>query len=171
MKSSFCVLSPDFDLFVSLSKENAAIKMVTPRTCINTATFPATYDILQTYLPTVLETTCFNDLSLPFHIEVKKTETGHLFEHVLLDYLCQEKVLHGADSAVYQGVTSWNWKKEPQGTFHIQVNIPSEEGLFFINALQKSCTLVKKVVQSSPQHTQMVFNQPSVCNLSIAPVL
>src|SRR5258707_8329129 len=72
---------------------------------INTNTIPQTERILKKLLPTVLSTTCYNAENLPFAIEVRNTETGHLFEHILLEYLCQQKLAKGHNTATFSGTT------------------------------------------------------------------
>ena len=87
--------------------------------------------ILQRNLPQVLDALCFNDSNLPFDIEVKNTEMGHLFEHIILEYMCEEKIKNGFPKASFKGVTNWNWKKDIQGTFHIQIEIEPADLEFF----------------------------------------
>src|SRR5262249_29868825 len=86
---------------------------------INTEEIPSVIELLQENLPTVLTTMCYNDLGLPFSDEVRNTEIGHLFEHILLEYLVQQKIAKGARQATYAGRTKWNWNRDPMGRFHI----------------------------------------------------
>ncbi|MFO0703594.1 MAG: hypothetical protein U0525_02615 [Patescibacteria group bacterium] len=88
---------------------------------INTCYIPTTYEILKDRLPNVLKTACFNDMNLPFSEEVKRTEIGHLFEHILLEYLCAHHDHKKSKCVEFSGKTAWNWKKDPKGTFHINV--------------------------------------------------
>jgi len=113
---------------------------------IDTAHLPSIVDQLQRHLPSVLLTTCFNDENLPFLVEVKKTEIGHLFEHILLDYLCQLKIAKGYNSAVFSGRTRWNWIKEPRGKFHIRLNCGTKDADIFPLAIEKTIALMKTLL-------------------------
>src|ERR1700761_2246371 len=78
-----------FSLAITQKQTRTQITMDLLYNQINTKEIPFITDLLQKNLPSVLQTTCYNDLDLPFHVEVKNTEIGHLFEHILLEYLCQ----------------------------------------------------------------------------------
>ena len=88
---------------------------------INTKEIPFIEDLLKENLPSVLAATCYNDLDLPFDEEVRNTEIGHLFEHILLEYLCQNRLAKGAKRATFSGRTKWNWTRDPFGRFHIHL--------------------------------------------------
>ncbi len=107
---------------------------------------PDTHSILSTNLPEVLRTQCFNDSNLPFDIEVKNTEIGHLFEHIILEYLCQIKIKNGHKKASFRGVTNWNWKKDLKGTYHIKIGLKPEDLIFFETALRKSVRLLNRIM-------------------------
>src|SRR5258708_15609960 len=116
---------------------------------INTYHIPTTYVMLQKHLPSVLKSTCFNDEQLPFFEEVKATEIGHLFEHILLEYLCEGKIALGYEYAVFNGVTNLNWKIDPYGMFHITINAGyREDGEIFADAFEKTITLMKLILRS-----------------------
>ena len=115
---------------------------------ISTKAFPATYKILDESIPSVLTSQCFNDQNLPFCVEVKATEMGHLLEHVLLEYLCIEKLNNGSEEADFSGETSWNWTREPHGTFTIAINCPMNDYIFFFPALEKSIQIIEKILLS-----------------------
>ncbi len=114
---------------------------------INTADIPHVFDVLKNFLPSVLTTECFNDENLPFFQEVKKTEIGHLFEHILLEYMCQSKIAKGYKSAVYSGRTRWNWKRDPKGLFHIHISCSLKDHDLLPAALKKSIALMKIILQ------------------------
>lgn len=114
---------------------------------VNTRHLPATASILKTNLPSVLESKCFNEEKLPFAIEVTATEIGHLFEHILLTYLCKKKVGQGARRATFRGVTDWNWKKDPWGTFHITIGAGAKEEDILMSAMTPTISLVTKVLE------------------------
>jgi len=122
--------------------------MLMRQSSVNTSDFPHTYRTLKTFLPSVLTTECFNDENLPFSQEVKSTEIGHLFEHILLEYMCQLKIAKGHKSAVFAGKTRWNWERDPRGTFHIRVNCTLKDVDIFPTALNKTIALMKIILNS-----------------------
>ena len=123
---------------IKFSKKEVIIFMQIKGGLINTKDMPHTSAYLTKNLPGVLKTKCFNKDRLPFSIELKKTEVGHLFEHILIEYLCDERIADGFISADYSGVTSWDWNKSPYGSFKIKLNVPQKEQGVFIPAFQKS---------------------------------
>lgn len=137
-----------FSLFISQNTNSAKIKMMITDNPINTIDIPSTYIILKKFLPTVLTTQCFNDQNLPFNKEVINTEIGHLFEHILLEYMCQLKIAKGYKSAVYTGRTHWNWKRDPKGLFHIYISCSQKDADIFPVALQKTILLIKIILKS-----------------------
>lgn len=114
---------------------------------VNTAHIPFIVDLLKMNLPNVLLTKCFNDDNLPFREEVRNTELGHLFEHILLEYLCQLKIAKGHSKASYAGRTRWNWVKDPRGKFHIHLNCGMRDSDILPAAIEKTVTLMKLVMQ------------------------
>jgi hypothetical protein len=80
-----------FSLHVMQKPSSTKITMQSFGEHVHTGHIPFIEDLLKKYLPTVLLTQCYNDEQLPFAQEVKDTEIGHLFEHILLEYLCQLK--------------------------------------------------------------------------------
>ena len=113
---------------------------------LNTAEIPYLMDVLQENLPSVLFTKCYNDLDLPFKDEVRNTEIGHLFEHILLEYLCQQKIAKGARTATYAGRTRWNWHRDPLGRFHIHLNCGRKDADILPIALESTVSLMKLVL-------------------------
>lgn len=113
----------------------------------HTKYFDSTYEILHTYLPCILNCECDNTLNLPFAEEVKQTEMGHLLEHILLEYLCQEKLTAGSVSAEFTGRTYWNIKQRAHTEFQIIIEKNAEDSQFFSLALKKSLHLLDKIFQ------------------------
>jgi hypothetical protein len=111
-----------------------------------TSTLPNTISILSKLEPRILKSVCFNARNLPFSTEVKKTETAHLFEHILLEYLCQEGVKYGRKRVKFSGLTEWNWKREAQGTFHISITGTKIPKSNFATALAKTVLLFDTVL-------------------------
>lgn len=115
---------------------------------LTTASLPHTSTVLKLYLPHVLETECFNDEQLPFALEVKRTELGHLFEHILLEYLCEFKIAKGHKEAVFAGRTRWNWLKDPRGRFHIYLNCGQKDADILQPAVEKTIELMKRILET-----------------------
>jgi hypothetical protein len=80
---------------------------------------------------------------LPFAEEVKHTEMAHLFEHILLDQLCQEK--SAEVDAEYSGQTQWNWNKHPIGSFQVTVGSAKKEERYLAIALNKTINLMEQL--------------------------
>lgn len=117
-------------------------------TAVNTREFPRTLGLLRAYCPLVLATECFNDDNLPFREEVKRTEIGHLFEHLLLTYLCHSKANTAGSRRSYEGKTSWNWKREPWGRFHIYLPDTNARSLEFTTAYRQALRLTDRVMSN-----------------------
>lgn len=122
----------------------------------HTLNLPHTHQILKSDLPDVLKTKCFNDSNLPFSKEVRNTEIGHLFEHILLQYLCQVKIKNGFEKVTFRGVTKWNWKKEERGTFNISIEIEPEDVEFFHDAFSKTINLFNKIMLSENSISRLI---------------
>lgn len=146
------IASDYYSLLVNHFPQETKITMSLSITQVNTIDFPKTIAILQKLLPGVLSSVCFNELSLPFHEEARKTEIGHLFEHILLEYLCLEKSMLGIESE-YNGVTSWNWKTDPYGTFHIVVDAGIQDKQYLQSAINKAITLMTFIITSHSTFT------------------
>lgn len=65
-------------------------------------------------LPSLREHFCINRRGLTFEEELKETEMGHVFEHVVLAVLA----LRGVAT---RGQTTWNWQRDPIGMFQVTV--------------------------------------------------
>jgi hypothetical protein len=105
--------------------------------------------ILKNDLPRVLNTKCFNNERIPFSEEVKNTELGHLFEHILIQNLCDLRQSSPLDNKSYSGETSWNWDKYSYGSFHISISADESDDDIFPKALEKSLTLTEKILSSA----------------------
>lgn len=125
-------------------KTTIVMRLLIPQ--VNMQDFPQTSTILSLFLPSIFRSTCYNDEQLPFPEEVKCTEVGHLFEHILLEYLCLAKLDRGFDNAVYEGVTDWNWMRDPRGTFHITINTSREDFTVLSQALDKTTKLLNTIL-------------------------
>ncbi|HEX7042608.1 MAG TPA: hypothetical protein VF189_05145 [Patescibacteria group bacterium] len=110
---------------------------------------PKTLTILNDLLPTIFKSKCFNTENIPFKTEVKRTELGHLFEHILLEYLCILKIEKGFDEATFSGVTDWDWTKNPKGSFMITISINKKDNDIFPKALKNSISLFSLILEKN----------------------
>lgn len=144
--------SPLFDLKIRQARKAAVIDMIVHGQTINTFDIPHTLNFLEEYYPRVLNTQCFNEKNLPFATEVTQTEIGHLFEHILIDNLCALKIKSGAKSAVYNGLTSWNWQENPYGTFRIWIDSENKDFELLIKGLKITIELTKKLMTEESEN-------------------
>lgn len=150
-----------FTLDIVYAQRSTKIDMHLSTSFVTTQPLPQTYTLLTEHLPSILMSKCFNDENLPFAIEVKQTEIGHLFEHILLEYMCQLKMLKGYDNATYSGRTYWNWVRDPKGTFHIVVKSGVKDADIFPVAIDKSIQLLKTILNSiQPAATTSISIMP-----------
>jgi hypothetical protein len=109
-------------LTIAISKTSTKATFMAREDSLVTSRFPGFDRQLLAILPNLLQNVkCYNGQNHHFATEMLATETGHLYEHIWLEVLCCEK-LRTAQTAHYAGETSWNWKKDPRGLFHIQLN-------------------------------------------------
>src|SRR5437868_1913418 len=111
-----------FSLSVRQRSSETYVKMYLFSPTVNTYMIPQTYKILLKSLPRIYLSKCFNEKGLSFSQEVKRTEIGHLFEHILLEYIFELKSKYEPNNFAIKGETSWNWKRDPKGMFHILLN-------------------------------------------------
>ncbi|HRN96268.1 MAG TPA: hypothetical protein PLD54_02380 [Candidatus Levybacteria bacterium] len=135
-----------YSLQAQYAQKKSTLIMHAPHTLLSTSALPKTAEILSTIAPKVLHTKCFNKKNIPFCEEVKNTEIAHLFEHMLLEYLCQEKINSGKKSACFSGLTSWNWKKDAHGVFHIKITGNVMNETTFIQAFARSIFLFETIL-------------------------
>lgn len=136
-----------FSLSVIQKRTRTKIIMDLINQQITTEKIPALSEVLKENLPSILSSICYNDLELPFYEEVQHTEIGHLFEHILLEYLCKNKIAKGAKRATYQGRTSWNWVRDPLGRFHIHLTCGKKDEDILLSSLEQSVQLMKLILQ------------------------
>src|SRR5260221_1277067 len=135
-----------FSLNVDSQKDSIHIQMLMKTSCMTTTSMPETTTILKSILPSILVSRCYNDRNIPFADEVICTELGHLFEHILLEYLCILKIAKGAKEAIFNGWTDWDWIKEPSGTFHITVDAGRDDESIVEEGIQKTTMLFKMIL-------------------------
>lgn len=136
-----------FCLSIDQAKADTSITMELLVPVLNTRQIPATFSILKKYLPSIFFSKCFNEENYPFVREVKETEIGHLFEHILLEYLCEIKLARGIQNPVHNGLTKWDWDKDAQGIFNIQIDIGDQDREIFNLALESSIKLLETIFQ------------------------
>lgn len=83
-------------------------------------------------LPTLREHLCYNRSGLPFTEELNDTEMGHVFEHIMLDLLQRRGVYT-------RGQTTWNWHRDPIGTYQVTINTGKK-------LLIKECLLLAQAI-------------------------
>ncbi len=135
---------------------------------INTKMLPRTLETIKKTIPSVLRSTCYNDNNTPFYKEVLRTEIGHLFEHILIEYMCLIKMQTGALAAEYSGVTKWNWVVHPVGSFHITVSSGKEDLLYFSEAIKKTISLTEYLFQIHNQTSIPTMTDSLLQNFQIA---
>lgn len=126
-----------------------------------TRTLVHTRDFLSAHCPHVLDTTCSNYDNLPFREEVKNTELGHLFEHMLLSYMREEKQKAGHENFCISGTTNWNWKKQMRGIFHIKIDTEAIDEKMFALALHTTCHQLEKLFLVHRTTADSWSSQPS----------
>lgn len=136
-----------FDIHSYSKTTKINMKLLTP--FVTTEDVPAVSSILKKRLPSIMRSRCFNENNYSFSKEVKNTEIGHLFEHIILEYLSDLKYKTGTKNPVYNGLTRWNWVKEEKGVFHIEIDAGFEDKEIFSIALQKSTELLVYVLRST----------------------
>ena len=135
-----------FSLAITQKSTSTKIFMQLLNEHVNTSHIPTIVQRLQKHLPNVLLTECFNEEGLHFLEEVNITDIGHLFEHVLLEFICKLKINKGFAEAAFSGRTRWNWMKDPMGTFHIRLTCGVKDADILPLAIEKTITLMKKVL-------------------------
>lgn len=141
-KSSF------FDLLVDTGNTSTDITISFFTKDVTTGKIPEISLMLKQKLPSILRSKCFNEYNFPFRKEVKNTELGHLFEHILLEYICEVKKELGLAHPVHNGMTRWNWYKEKRGIFHISIDVGIKDRDLFQVALHKTIKLTEDILLS-----------------------
>lgn len=137
----------NFEVSGKLNKTSLDLVMkVTKEKHVNTRLLPLTAPVLAEHLPSIFKCECFNYANKSFIDESKNTEIGHLFEHIMLEYLCMGKLENGHADAVYEGTTNWNWEKDPIGTFYINIKVGFEDLLIIKSAFDKTVCLLNKIL-------------------------
>jgi len=156
------VVNDFFSLSLHHKEATTNIEMQVYSSFFSTAALPNTYKILKTHLPTIHLSSCVNEKNLPFSQEVRHTEIGHLFEHILLEYVYQKKEALGQKNILVQGETSWNWLQKPRGFFTIVVNVGVEEMDILQQALSPTIQLLQFIFASHMQESFCLKQSPAL---------
>ncbi len=119
---------------------------------VTTLHFSHLSKLLRKKLPCIFGCMCFNQQNLPFKEELKDTEIGHLYEHILLEYLAKLKSKSGDDQSDVAGVTSWNWNRQPRGTFNIVVNVGKKDLALLEVAITQTNQLMQEILNYQETH-------------------
>ncbi len=142
------ILSDSFSLQINEKSTSIEIIMQTYTASIQTTDLPLTSLVLTFFIPDIFNHDCFNQSNLSFLDEVGCTEVGHLFEHILLEYLTQLVYNYQGLHKNFKGETKWNWRKDPYGSFHIVITGQNlSRQVFFKEALTKSVYLIELIYQ------------------------
>lgn len=136
-----------YELGISQRKEKTYLYMQFRTPFVTTFKNHDILYILKKQLPSIFLSTCYNDFNLPFRKEVENTELGHLYEHILLEYLA---VLYRAKCTTlrdFEGLTSWNWKKNPRGSFVIQINVGKNDQQILSEAIALTNGLMISILE------------------------
>lgn len=135
----------NYSLEAHHTPKKTTLIMHAPHSLLSTSLMPRTAEILLAIEPRILRTKCFNSKNIPFSEEVKNTEIAHLFEHILLEYLCQERINSGRKTAQFSGLTLWNWKKDSRGIFHVEITGNKMDEDLFVRAFSRSIILIETI--------------------------
>lgn len=124
----------------------------------HTDAFPDIIDFLLKEAPATLQSKCYNPDHHSFPEEVRRTEIGHLFEHIFLTFLCEEELLAGAQKATHRATTEWNWRKHPRGSFTITLHTPTTKPILEKAAVRSSEVLRRLYSTTSPKAQQLTLS-------------
>lgn len=147
-QSKIAYKSPLFNLTVKCYPKGLAIRMEMGVPVLNTSLIPQTSRILNKQLPDISRHKCYNQKKLPFLKEAENTEIGHLFEHILIEYLYQHLNRTKQSDIFLKGETSWDWHKDKPGTFHIEIRYNKLASSKLFIALKQSIVLTSQILQN-----------------------
>src|SRR5690349_14105830 len=113
----------DYTLNIQQFSTECIIELRSDPEYASTSKYNRIVEFLRTELSSILTCECDNPGNKPFAQEVENTELGHLFEHILLEYLVQEKLACGELEASFEGRTYWD-TNNALSPFMIHVQIP-----------------------------------------------
>lgn len=158
--------SSRFELVGFCDTHGTILEMTVKNGFLKTGQFPMTRSLLLTRIPEVLETQCFNDEHLAFYDEVVDTEIAHLFEHLVLEYICQLKIMAGYQSADHCGRTYWNTQSN-NGYFRVKIDACFRDRDFVEAAVARSVQIIEEIFASAIYPTQTgSLRQPPVYSIA-----
>lgn len=143
---------PFFSLHIRYHEDSIEITMRLFSPYKKTSAYPETLALLQQHFPQVLTTECFNDDHICFMQEVVDTELGHIFEHIILQYMCDEAFRLGLPTHEFEGRTWWDCSQESENSFRIAIFVSKAQKPIFLSALQQSIELLNLVLESPTSH-------------------
>lgn len=152
------ISTPNYNLKLALKQNYLKLTMQLDGMPYTTHKMPHVTEILKARLPSIFRCRCFNNEHLPFSQEMKKTEIGHLYEHVMLEYLARLLSAKGIKQSKVKGVTTWNWHREKPGTFHIKINVGEMEAALIDEAIYKTDRLFKHLINEDLALTSCRIN-------------
>jgi hypothetical protein len=108
-------------LFFQQNQVKLLVQMPDPERCTTRHT-PAMAPGVLRLLPGLAHHDCQNGRGHTFTQELECTEVPHLLEHVILEL---QALAQHHDRLC--GETEWNWRKEPRGSFHVQIEFENEQ--------------------------------------------
>lgn len=154
-KSSF------FNYLVNQRPDHAEITIQFHTDFYTTQPLPATIEVLETIIPRIFKHKCFNNHNRTFKKEAEQTELGHLFEHILLEFLCRYKFHEGEKNITLKGLTEWNWQQDPKGIFHISLNTTTKDQQLLQSAIENTSHVMETILLTPHHyfsHTQKRIN-------------
>lgn len=145
----FKKISPMFDFVLNQRPDHAEITIQFFTNFYTTNEIPGTISVLQTSLPRIFKHKCFNTGNYAFKKEAANTELGHLFEHILLEFLCIYKYKEGQNDFNLKGLTEWNWLQDPRGIFYISLNTEKNDTFILQQALIQTQKLMETILLSA----------------------
>lgn len=139
--------SKNFDLNLNFSKNSLRLTHIIHNGMVRTNNYPLTFSILRRRLPSIFENICFNDGNKSFQKEVKNTEVGHLFEHILLEKLKIEALKRNIYGD-FEGYTHWDWNATQFGQFNISIKLTNNLKVYLEDALKSSIPILEEILNS-----------------------
>jgi hypothetical protein len=143
-----------FDFVLSQRPDHTEITIQFYTNYYTTNEIPETISLLESTLPRIFRHKCFNNGNLAFKKEAANTELGHLFEHILLEFLCIYKFKEGQLDFNLKGLTEWNWLQDPRGIFYISLNTTKEDTLLLQQAILQTKRLMETILQTNTSHSE-----------------
>jgi hypothetical protein len=152
--------SPFFNYLISQRPDHAEITIQFHTSFFTTRELPSTIAILETLLPRIFKHKCFNNYNRSFKKEAEQTELGHLFEHILLEFLCRYKFHEGDTNINLKGLTEWNWEQDPKGIFYISLNSKIEDSYLLTQAVNKTAQIMETIIMTNHPLPTTAQNYP-----------